>query len=400
MTVFTPDFFQKQNQTIAHQLVALRRDFHQHPELAFEEYRTSEKIKEYLHSIGIQRIKEGVAKTGITGYLGKEGGPTIALRADMDALPIQEKNKVPYRSKHAGVMHACGHDFHMASLLGTLTILKEIEKHLPGQVKFVFQPSEEKLPGGASVMIQDGVLNDVQAIVGQHAMPLLDTGVIGIREGTYMASTDEIYITIHGKGGHGAQPHTTTDPVTIMATLITTLQQIVSRKSDPRIPSVLSFGKVIANGATNVIPDKVYIEGTFRTFDEQWRAEAHELIRKISTQIGKGLGAKVNVTIQKGYPVLVNHPSLTRFVKQKAIQYVGKDKVVDLPLWTASEDFAYYTQVKPGTFYRMGTRNQGKNIVHHLHTPHFDIDEDVLSIAPGFMAYLAYSYLHETPLAS
>lgn len=397
MTSFSIDFFQKENEKIFQKLVELRRHFHQYPELAFEEFQTSQTIYTYLQEIGIQQIQVGIAKTGIVGYIGKQKGPVLALRADMDALPIQEKNQVPYCSKRQGIMHACGHDFHMASLLGALTILKQIEDQLPGKIKFLFQPSEEKLPGGASVMIQAGVLTDVDAIVGQHAMPLLDTGVIGIREGTYMASTDEIYITIHGKGGHGAQPHTTTDPVTIMATLITTLQQVISRKADPRTPSVLSFGKVIANGATNVIPDTVLIEGTFRTFDEKWRKEAHHLIQTISAHIVEGLGGKVEVTIRKGYPVLINNPQLTRFVKQKAIDYVGKEKVVELPLWMAAEDFAYYTQVKPGSFYRMGIRNEEKGIIHHLHTPQFDIDENALAIAPGFMAYLAYSYLYEFP---
>lgn len=389
------DYFQKENQKIFPKLIELRRYFHQYPELAFEEFQTADTIYHYLKEIGICHIHRGIAKTGIIGYIGKQKSPTLALRADMDALPIQEENKVPYCSKHRGIMHACGHDFHMASLLGTLTILKRIEDQLPGRIKFLFQPSEEKLPGGASVMIQEGVLNDVNGIIGQHAMPLLDTGVLGIREGTYMASTDEIYITIYGKGGHGAQPHTTIDPVAIMATLITTLQQIISRKADPRTPSVLSFGKVIANGATNVIPDSVYIEGTFRTFDEKWRKEAHHLLQTLAIHIVEGLGGKVDIAIRQGYPVLFNDPKLTQFVKQKAIAYLGKDKVIELPLWMASEDFAYYTQLKPGTFYRMGIRNEKKGIVHHLHTPHFDIDENVLAISPGFMAYLAYSYLYE-----
>jgi amidohydrolase len=274
--------------------------------------------------------------------------------------------------------------------LGTAHILQKFKENLKGSIKLIFQPSEEKLPGGASVMIQEGVLRNpaVQSILGQHVMPQLDCGKVGIRSGMYMASTDEIYLTISGKGGHGALPHLTVDPVMITAQALVSLQQVVSRSADPRIPSVLTFGKVQANGATNIIPELVYLEGTFRTYDEKWRAEAHRLIRRTAEGIAEALGGKANLEIRRGYPVLFNNPDLSGKVRKDIADYVGEEQVVDLDLWTAAEDFAWYTQEIPGCFYRIGTRNESRGIIHGLHTPQFDVDENALKISTGLMAWL------------
>jgi amidohydrolase len=380
------------SQELQAETVRNRRHLHANPELSFEEHQTADFVAKNLTEIGVP-FQTGVAKTGVVGMIegGAGDGPTLALRADMDALPILEENPNDYCSRNPGKMHACGHDAHTASLLTATKILWANREHLKGRIKLIFQPSEEKLPGGASVMMAEGVLEQpkVQNIVGQHVMPLLPVGKIGIRSGMYMASADEIYLTVHGKGGHGAQPHTTIDPVAITAQLITALQQVISRNADPRLPSVLTFGKVIAEGATNIIPEKVYLEGTFRTFSEPWRAQAHERITKLVHGLVEGMGGKAELDIRRGYPVLTNDPTLTAGVHKSVTDYMGAENVVDLDLWMASEDFAYYTQAIPGCFYRLGTRNEAKGIVHGLHTPKFDIDEDSLAIAPGLMAWVA-----------
>ncbi len=376
------------NRELFTEIVDLRRKIHQNPELSFEEFQTSQLVVNYLKSIGLNPVT-GIAKTGVVAYIyGKKKTPVVALRADMDALPIQEKNKVAYASKNPGKMHACGHDFHTSSLLATAKLLTENKDSLQGTVKLIFQPSEERIPGGASVMIEEGVLKDVDVILGQHAMPLIDVGKTGIRPGRYMASSDEIYITVNGKGGHGAQPHTTIDPVSIAAQALSYAQQIVSRRNDPRLPSVLTFGKVSAQGATNIIPDKVLLEGTFRTFNENWRAQAHTLIKDVFEKTAEAFGAKADVEIRKGYPVLFNDPKVTALVRKGMEIFLGKENIEELELWMASEDFAYYTHQVPGCFYRTGIRNRKKGIVSHLHTPTFDIDENVLAFAPALMAYL------------
>lgn len=378
------------------EVISLRRRIHANPELSYEEKETSAFVKNFLRAEGITEISEA-ADTGVVALIhgGKGSGKTIALRADMDALPIQEANEVEYRSTRAGVMHACGHDVHTSSLLGTARILNRTKGSFAGTVKLLFQPGEEKLPGGASLMIRDGVLRspDVNGILGQHVMPYLDAGVIGMRKGMYMASADEIYLTIHGKGGHGAQPHLTVDPVVIMAQVISALQTVVSRTADPRIPSVLSWGKVIANGATNIIPDSVYLEGTFRTFDEKWRNEAHVKIANMIHGVTEALGGKAELDLQKGYPVLFNDEALTSRAREFAEQYVGAENVVDLDLWPAAEDFAWYSHEVPGCFYRLGTRNTAAGIVHGLHTPRFNIDESALALSTGLMAWMAIQEL-------
>jgi len=372
-----------------------RRHLHANPELSFEEYKTSAFVKAELDKLGIPY--QELAGTGVVGILkgAKASDKVIALRGDMDALPITETNETDYKSKNIGVMHACGHDVHTSSLLGTARILSQLKNEFGGSIKFIFQPGEEKLPGGANLMIKEGVLENPKpsAVMGQHVMPLIDAGKIGIRSGKYMASTDELYVTIKGKGGHGAQPQQNIDPVVIMAHMITALQQIVSRCADPRSPSVLSFGKVIANGATNVIPNEVYLEGTFRTLNEKWRAEAHVKMKKMAESIAEGMGGTCDFNIVNGYPFLINEEKLTARVKETAIAYLGEENVEDLDIWMAAEDFAYFSQASDACFYRLGTRNEKRGITSSVHTPTFDIDEKALGISTGLMAYLAVKEL-------
>ncbi len=374
----------------------IRRHIHQNPELSFQEFNTQKYVWQQLENAGIAN-KQKIADTGIVAIIeGKNPSKkVVALRGDMDALPIMEANDVPYKSNNTGVMHACGHDVHTSCLLGAAKILNQLKGEFEGSIKLVFQPGEEKLPGGASVMIKEGVLKnpDVNNIIGQHVMPLLPMGKVGFRKGLYMASTDEIYMTIRGKGGHGAQPHQNIDPVVAMAQVITALQQVVSRLASPIVPSVLSFGKIIANGATNIIPNEVYLEGTFRTLDEEWRAKAHESIVKIARGISESLGCRCDIEIRKGYPFLKNDPDLTQKAIDNAIKYMGEENVVNLDMWMAAEDFSYYSQELPACFYRLGTRNEGKGITSHVHTPTFDIDEDALPIGMGLMAWLAIAEL-------
>ena len=382
-------------QNIHQQVIVNRRHLHAHPELSFEEYKTSAFVAQQLTQMNIQFIK--MANTGLVGIIKGElpSDNVIALRADMDALPITETNDVPYKSVNTGVMHACGHDVHTSSLLGTAKILNDLKSSFGGTIKLIFQPAEERLPGGANLMIAEGVLENPkpQAILGQHVMPLIDAGKIGLRSGKYMASTDEIYVTIKGKGGHGAQPQQNIDPVLIMAHMVTALQQIVSRNADPRSPSVLSFGKVIANGATNIIPNEVNLEGTFRTLDEEWRADAHQKMKTMAKGIVEGMGGKVDFNIVKGYPYLVNEEKLTANVKQYAIDYLGAQNVLDLDIWMAAEDFAYFSQATDACFYRLGTRNEARGITSSVHTPNFDIDENALNLSTGLMAFLAIKQL-------
>ena len=386
---------QELSQNIHGDVIKHRRHLHANPELSFNEYKTSAYVKAALDNLGIEW--QSMADTGIVGVIkgAQESDAVIALRADMDALPIVEANDVPYRSLNEGIMHACGHDVHTSSLLGTAKILSQLKGDFGGTVKLIFQPGEEKLPGGASLMIKEGALENPkpQAVLGQHVMPLIDAGKIGIRSGKYMASTDELYVTVKGKGGHGAQPQQNIDPVVITAHIIVALQQIVSRVADPKLPTVLSFGKVIANGATNVIPNEVYLEGTFRTLDENWRAEAHKRMKKMAEGIAESMGAECEFKIVNGYPFLVNEEKLTAEIRGFAESYLGKENVLDLDIWMAAEDFAYYSQVADSCFYRLGIRNEEKGITSSVHTPTFDIDESALAISTGLMAYIALKRL-------
>jgi len=380
---------------IFNDVVGYRQHIHANPELSFKEFETSLFIKDKLKKWGIEYTD--CANTGVVGLIkgNQPSDKVIALRADMDALPIHETNDKPYRSKNHGVMHACGHDVHTSSLLGTAHILNQMKDEFGGTIKLIFQPAEELLPGGASIMIKEGVLENPKPdyIVGQHVMPLIDAGKVGFRSGIYMASTDELYVTVTGKGGHGAQPHQNIDPVLIASHIIIALQQIVSRNADPRTPSVLSFGKVNANGATNIIPNEVKIEGTFRTLDESWRDEAHKRMKKMAEGIAESMGGSCDFDIHRGYPFLINEEKLTANARVFAEEFLGKDNVVDLDIWMAAEDFSFYSQVTDACFYRLGTGNAAKDTQYSVHTPRFDIDEDALKISTGLMAYIALKQL-------
>lgn len=374
-------------------VIAYRRHLHQHPELSFQETQTARYVADRLTQWGIEH-RSGVAGTGVVALIRSKNPRkrTVALRADMDALPIHEANDIPYRSQNPGVMHACGHDVHTASLLGAARILHELRGQFSGTVKCIFQPGEEKLPGGASLMIREGVLENPRpmAIFGQHVYPTLPAGMVGFRSGTYMASADEIYVTVKGRGGHGAMPHDCIDPVAITAQIIVALQQITSRYADPGVPTVLTFGKINSiGGATNIIPNEVRLEGTFRTMNEKWRTEAHRRMKKIAETVAKSMGGACDFNIVKGYPVLHNHEALTARAKVCAIEFLGKDRVTDLPLRMTAEDFAYYSQVMPACFYRLGTGNPERGITAPVHTDRFDVDEDALETGMGLMAWLA-----------
>jgi amidohydrolase len=377
------------------QVVGFRRHIHANPELSFKEYETSAYIQAQLQAWEIPFTS--MADTGVVGLIKGDlpSEQVIALRADMDALPIVEANDKPYVSKNPGVMHACGHDVHSSSLLGTAYILNQMKAEFGGTIKLIFQPAEELLPGGASIMIKEGVLENPKPhhIIGQHVMPLIDSGKVGFRSGIYMASTDELYVTVHGKGGHGAQPHQNIDPVLITAHILVALQQIVSRNADPRLPTVLSFGKVIANGATNIIPNDVRMEGTFRTLNEDWRKEALGLMKKMAEGIAESMGGRCEFNIAHGYPFLINEEVLTANARAYATEYLGEENVIDLDIWMAAEDFAYYSQVTDACFYRLGTGNAAKKTQYSVHTPNFDVDEDALRNSTGLMAYMALKQL-------
>ena len=373
--------------------VAIRRELHQHPELSFQEKRTGKFIATKLAKYGIAH-EHGWADNGVVGIIAGKNpkSRTIALRADIDALPITEANDVPYKSKNEGVMHACGHDAHTASLLGAARILQELKDEFSGTIKLIFQPAEEMHPGGASLLIKAGVLENPRpaSILGQHVHPPLAAGKVGMRPGMYMASADEIYVTVSGRGGHGALPQDCIDPIVITSYLITALQQIVSRRATPTTPSVLTFGKINSTGGnTNVIPDEVKLMGTFRTMDEQWRAEAHRLMRNLAEGLCASMGGSCDFQIRVGYPFLINEPQLTARTFERASAYLGAANVEELPIRMTAEDFAYYSHELPGCFYRLGTGNAAKGITAPVHTTTFNIDEDALRVGVGLMAYLA-----------
>ena len=387
------------------EIVSIRRHIHQHPELSFEEYNTSNLVCSKLAEYGID-YQKGIVKTGVVGLI-KGNNPskkTIALRADLDALPIIEANEVPYKSINHGVMHACGHDVHTSSLLGVAKILNELKNEFEGTIKLIFQPGEEKLPGGASAMISEGVLENpkVNAIIGQHVYPQLAAGKVGFKSGMYMASTDELYVTVYGKGGHAALINEYNNPLLIAAAILTELnkafmEQVPSyslvEADNVHIPTVLAFGKITGNGATNIIPNEVKIEGTFRTMNEIWRTEAHIKIKKIAEDVALKMGGKCELTIVKGYPFLVNDEATTTKAKLAAIDYLGKENVVDLELRITAEDFAFYSQVAPAWFYRLGIKNEAKNINSGLHTATFNIDENALETSIGLMTWIAINEL-------
>ncbi|KYG80993.1 amidohydrolase [Roseivirga ehrenbergii] len=383
----------------AEDTVNIRRHIHANPELSFKEFETAKYVAAELRKLGIEP-KEGVAGTGLTALI--EGrnpaSKTVALRADMDALPITEQNDVAYKSKNIGVMHACGHDVHTSCLLGAARILVQLKDQFEGTIKLVFQPGEEKNPGGASLMIKDGALENPRPnnMFGQHVMPYIPTGKVGFREGQYMASADEIYLTVKGKGGHAALPDKVIDPILIASHIIVALQQVVSRNADPKKPTVLSFGQIEGGHAQNIIPDEVKIGGTFRALDEEWRFEAHKKIRNIAEGLAEAMGGSCDVFIDVGYPYLTNDPTTTQSARAAATAYLGAENIVDLDLWMGAEDFAYYSHVVPSCFYRLGTGNSEKGTTLGVHTPKFNIDEDAIELGIGLMAWIALNQLAPT----
>jgi amidohydrolase len=377
--------------------IRVRRHIHQHPELSFEEKETARFIEDTLKSYGISTSRIG--NTGVFALIeGKsDNGKIIALRADTDALPINEVADRSYRSVYEGVMHACGHDVHTASLITVARILNESKELWSGKIKIFFQPAEEKFPGGASVLIKEGILKNPapEIIIGQHVSPEIESGKLGFKSGPFMASADEIYITIHGKSGHGAMPHTTRDTILIASHIIVALQQIVSRNNNPLTPSVLTLGKIQSTGgATNIIPGEVKIEGTFRTFDETWRTEAKQLIRKLCEGIAESMGGHAEIDIKNGYPVVLNDAQLVEKLKKYATSLFGADAVLDLPMRTTAEDFGYYSHALPAAFYRLGTARPGHAGEKKIHTPDFDIDENALVTSVAFMSYTAINYCY------
>jgi amidohydrolase len=373
------------------EVTEIRRHLHMHPELSFEEVQTSAYIRSFLDQLNIP-YTSGWAGNGIVATIkGNKPGIRRAFRADMDALPIHEENKKAYSSVYPGKMHACGHDVHTASLMGVILILNDLKDEIEGSIDFVFQPGEEKHPGGASVMLKEKALGESmpEFILAQHVFPSLQVGKAGIKTGQFMASADEIYITVKGKNGHAATPHLAVDTILISAHIITALQSVISRNADPTLPTVLTIGKINSTGgATNIIPGEVKLEGTFRSLDEKWRFHAHTLIQRICTQIAESMGGSCEVNILVGYPSLINDIKVTSSVKQKMVQYLGEENVEELPVRLTAEDFAYFTQAIPGCFYRLGTGNPSKGITSQVHTPTFDIDEDALETGMGLAAFL------------
>lgn len=372
-----------------------RIHLHQHPELSYQEFETAEYVSQILSNLGIAH-QTGVAGTGLVAVIRadhhSEDMSCIGLRADLDALPIQEENEIEYKSQNPGVMHACGHDVHTSVLLGAAEILQQLRNELPQPVKLIFQPGEEKNPGGASLMIAAGVLENpvVKEMYALHVYPEMETGKAGFRKGLYMASCDEIYMTINGVGGHGAMPHQCVDPILIGANIVTTLQQVVSRKCDPKIPCVLTFGYFAGLGATNVIPSKVELKGTFRTMDETWRAEALQLIQSQAEMIALSYGGSAEVVISKGYPFLSNDPLLTAALTAKSKVLLGDDQVEELPIRLTAEDFSFYSQKIPVSFFRLGVRNERKGIIYGVHHPKFNIDEDAILTGIRLMSICAF----------
>lgn len=379
----------------------IRHHLHAHPELSFKEFKTAEFVTDELESIGIE--VQRMSTTGVVGLIkGLKGeGPVVALRADLDALPIQEKNDTDYVSKNEGIMHACGHDVHTASLLGAAHILQSLREEFGGTIKLIFQPGEELLPGGASIMIADGVLENPapQQIYAQHVFPSLPAGHVGFRSGMYMASTDELHVTVYGKGGHAAMPKDYVNPILIASTIIAALNAFfmdekTRLRSAGETPTVLAFGKITGMGATNVIPETVSIEGTFRTMSEDWRNKAHEFLIRTAEGIAKEMGGRCEFRIDRGYPVLFNDNEITDRAKWAAEEYLGAHRVHELDLRMTAEDFAFYSQKIPACFYRLGTASADGKFTAGVHSPVFDIDEKALETGAGLLAWIALSELN------
>ncbi len=376
------------------EVVDFRRTLHRHPELSGAEHETARRVAEGLHELNLD-VRTGIHDTGVLATLdGGKPGPTVLLRGDMDALPIQEETGLDFASENEGVMHACGHDVHTSSLLGAAMILARHRDAVHGQVRFCFQPHEERLPGGATFMIEEGVLDaangspGVAAVFGQHVKPGLPAGTIGVRPEWFMASSDEVYVTVTGEGGHAANPHELRADATYVASqIVVALQSVISRQCPPDVPSVLTIGRLVADGATNVIPASARLEGTFRAMGEDWRSRAHDLIERVAARTAEAHGATADVQVEVGYPALYNHVEPTSVVKDAALDYVGPDRTVDADRWFAGEDFAYFLQERPGTFFQLGAGTD-----HGLHTAEFAVEEEALRTGAGFLAYLAWRY--------
>jgi amidohydrolase len=389
-------------ETIFSEVQNIRRHIHQNPELSFQEHQTSQFIQSVLKKHNIA-FTAGVVNTGIVALIkGKNPDKkTILLRADMDALPIEEKNKVPYASANKGVMHACGHDVHTACALGAAIILDQLKNEFEGSIKIIFQPGEEVLPGGASLMLKEGILENpkVQTAMAQHVFPSMETGKVGFRPGMYMASTDELYITVNGKGGHAAMPQDYVNPLIIASEILLAIHNqfmkpgALNGTNGESIPTVVAFGNIEGKGATNVIPEKVEIAGTFRTMNEDWRNEVHDRLREIVRKVSTPYGIESKIVIEKGYPFLVNDEALTKNCMSWAKEFLGDENVEELPLRMTAEDFAFISQQVPSCFYRLGTGNKALGITSGVHTPTFDIDEKALQVGVGLMAYLAVKQL-------
>ena len=381
--------------TLEEEIRSIRRQFHQYPELSFQEYRSSELIRETLDRWEIDYTFPHV-NTGIVAHLkGTRPGKRIALRTDMDALPIAEQTKLPYASVNSGVMHACGHDMHMASMLGTIHILSQLKHEIEGEILCLFQPGEEKIPGGAKLMLEEGIFEDrlPHMIIAQHILPEMNAGHVGFRPGIYMAANDEIFITVKGKGGHAALRQHIKDPILMASQILLSLQEQIMQRAPVDSPTVLSFGKVLANGATNVIPDEVSLEGTFRTMNEVWRKKAHGLMEKIASDIAAAAGGSVEFELRHGYPLLHNHEQITHESKKLAIRLLGKDKVEDMDIRMTAEDFAWFTQSVPGMMYRLGVGDPGSQQPFSLHSPLLKINESALHTGISLMSYLAIELL-------
>jgi amidohydrolase len=373
---------------------AIREHLHENPELSFQEFNTMKYVSDRLTEWGIEH-QTGIADTGIVAFIrGKFDDKTehVVLRADLDALPILEQNDVPYKSKVDGVMHACGHDVHTSVLLGTAKILKQLENELSFPVQLIFQPGEEKAPGGASLMIAAGALkmNPVKAIYGLHVFPEMNAGKVGFREGLYMASCDELHIKITGKGGHAALPENCIDPISAGAKIVSSLSKNIKDKCDPSVPCIISIGHFEAIGATNVIPETAILKGTFRTMNEEWRMKALDLMDVQLSEIAKETGTKIEFEIVKGYPFLENDSKTTSELRCKAQEILGNENVENLALRMTAEDFSFYTQLVPACFFRLGVRNEAKGIVYGVHHPKFDVDKNALKTGMQIMASTAF----------
>jgi hippurate hydrolase len=390
---------QELNDKMSSYVVECYKHIHAHPELSFKEHKTAEFIVGELKKAGIP-FRNKIAGTGILAQI--EGTnphkKVIALRADMDALPICEKTDIPYSSTIHKVMHACGHDAHTACLLGTAKILNEIKSSFEGTILLIFQPGEEKAPGGARLMLEDGIFKDLQPelIIAQHVSVDYPTGTMGFKEGMIMASADEIHVKVHGKGGHGALPHLCNDTVLAAASTLVALQQVKSRLCHPLTPMVLTFGRIVADGAQNIIPHEVQLSGTLRTINEQWRHEAKNHIQRIINETCAAHGCTAEIEMPDGYPCVINDHSITHKAKLFAQEWVGKEQIVELEMRMTSEDFGFFTQQYPSCFYRFGIRGESNKNTGGLHSENFKIDLPALKTGTGGLAWLAWKFISES----